>query len=119
MGASGADLPGVASSLAWSFLSLVFVCLVAVLALRWLAGRTAGRSTGAIRVLARCHLEQRRSVYLLGVGGRCFLVGVSEGPMSLLAEVDPINLPEEPPRRSGGGAGVGELLGRLLRKGGP
>jgi flagellar biogenesis protein FliO len=43
---------------------------------------------GALKILARCPLEPRRSVYLIETAGRCFLVGVGDGPMSLLAEVD-------------------------------
>jgi len=75
-------------SVAMSLASLGVVCVLAYLALRWLAGRGVGRPVGAIRVLARCPLEPRRSVYLIETAGRCFLVGVGEGPMSLLAEVD-------------------------------
>ena len=54
----------------------------------WQARRRPGRATGAIKVLARCPLEPRRSVYLIETAGRCFLVGVGDGPMALLAEVD-------------------------------
>jgi flagellar biosynthetic protein FliO len=75
-------------SLAMSFASLGVVCLLAYVALKWLAGRGVGRAMGAVKVLARCPLEPRRSVYLIETAGRCFLVGVGDGPMSLLAEVD-------------------------------
>ena len=75
-------------SVAMSLASLGVVCVLAYGALRWLAGRGIGRATGAINVLARCPLEPRRSVYLIETAGRCFLVGVGDGPMSLLAEVD-------------------------------
>ena len=63
--------------------------LLAYVALRWFSRRGAGRSEGPVRILARCPLEPRRAVYLLQVAGRCFLVGVGDGPMSLLAEIDP------------------------------
>jgi flagellar biosynthetic protein FliO len=75
-------------SLAMSFASLGVVCVLAYVALKWLAGRGVGRAVGAVKVLARCPLEPRRSVYLIETAGRCFLVGVGDGPMSLLAEVD-------------------------------
>ncbi len=75
-------------SVAMSLASLGVVCVLAYVALRWLAGRGVGRPTGAIKILARCPLEPRRSVYLIETAGRCFLVGVGDGPMSLLAEVD-------------------------------
>src|SRR5207248_162334 len=83
-----AELPSLGGSLALSFVSLGLVCLLAYLALKWLARRGVGRSAGPLRVLARCPLEPRRSVYLIETAGRCFLVGVGEGPMALLAEVD-------------------------------
>ena len=75
-------------SVAMSLASLGVVCVLAYLALRWLAGRGVGRAMGAVKILARCPLEPRRSVYLIETAGRCFLVGVGDGPMSLLAEVD-------------------------------
>src|SRR5215510_14941078 len=84
-----AQVPGVGwGSLALSFVSLGAVCLVAWAALRFLAGRGIGRASGAIRVVARCPLEPRRSVYVIAVAGRSFLVGVGDGPMALLAELD-------------------------------
>jgi flagellar biogenesis protein FliO len=43
---------------------------------------------GAVRVLARCPLEPRRAVYVIEAGGRWLLVGVGEGPMTVLAELD-------------------------------
>ena len=95
MGASAADLPGLGSSFALSLVSLAIVCLLAYLALRWFSRRGVGRSEGPVRVLARCPLEPRRAVYLLRVAGRCFLVGVGEGPMSLLAEIDPAAVTSE------------------------
>jgi flagellar biosynthetic protein FliO len=89
MGDTAGALPTLGwGSIAMSFASLGIVCLVAYVALKWLAGRGIGRATGAVKVLARCPLEPRRSVYLIETAGRCFLVGVGDGPMSLLAEVD-------------------------------
>jgi flagellar biogenesis protein FliO len=44
-----------------------------------------------MRVVGRLPLEPRRSIYLVQVGGRCLVVGVGDGPMSLLSE-----LPEVP-----------------------
>ncbi len=42
-----------------------------------------------MRVLGRLELEPRRSVYGIAVAGRYWLVGVGDGPISLLAELDP------------------------------
>lgn len=89
----GAEVPGLGwSSIALSFGSLGLICLIAWAGLRLLAGRGIGggpaRATGAIRILARCPLEPHRSVFVIEAAGRCFLVGVGDGPMSLLAELD-------------------------------
>jgi flagellar biosynthetic protein FliO len=89
MGAGAtAELPSLGGSIALSFVSLGLVCLLAYVALRWLARRGVGQAAGPLKVLARCPLEPRRSVYLIEAAGRCFLVGVGDGPMALLAEVD-------------------------------
>jgi flagellar biosynthetic protein FliO len=101
-----------------SLVSLAVVCLLAYVALRWFSRRGVGRSEGPVRVLARCSLEPRRAVYLLQVAGRCFLVGVGDGPMSLLAEIDPAAVTSE----MGAGAPVpgglrfAEMLSRFRGK---
>src|SRR5450432_3708984 len=85
----GGQIPGVGwQSLALSFVSLGAVCVIAWIALKLLAGRGVGKASGAIRVVARCPLEPRRSVYVIEAAGRCFLVGVGDGPMAVLAELD-------------------------------
>jgi flagellar biosynthetic protein FliO len=86
---SAGQLPGLGGSLAVSLVSLGVVCLIAYLSLRFLSRRGLGRSVGPIKVLARYPLEPRRSLYLVEASGRCFLVGVGDGPMTMLAEVDP------------------------------
>lgn len=115
MGASAGDLPGMGGSLALSFLSLAVVCLVAYASLRWLSRRGGGKADGAIRVLSRCPLEPRRSVVLLQVGGRCFLVGVGDGPMAMLAEIDPESVKSEISERasSSSGSRFAEVLARI------
>ena len=61
---------------------------------RAIVERQLGRPPRAFRrVVARCPLEPRRSVYLIEAAGRCFLVGVGDGPMSLLAELDASRVP--------------------------
>jgi flagellar biosynthetic protein FliO len=95
MDAAG-QLPGLGwSSVVLSFASLGIVCLVAWGALRLLAGRGVGKASGAVRVVARCPLEPRRSVYVVEAAGRCFLIGVGDGPMAVLAELDADRLKAE------------------------
>ncbi len=104
-------------SVAMSLASLGVVCVLAYVALRWLAGRGVGRATGAIKVLARCPLEPRRSVYLIETAGRCFLVGVGDGPMSLLAEVDRTTVAETAAPSSVSAKGAfADVLARVLAR---
>jgi flagellar biosynthetic protein FliO len=109
------ELPSLGGSLAVSMLALGFVCLLAWVALRFLSRRGIGTGMGPIRVLARCPLEPRRSVYLIEAAGRCFLVGAGEGPMNLLAEVDPkaVPLPPRPQTLLGSTLRFGDILARL------
>jgi flagellar biosynthetic protein FliO len=110
-----AELPSLGGSLAVSMLALGLVCLLAWVALRWLSRRGVGTGMGPMRVVARLPLEPRRSVYLIEAAGRCFLVGAGEGPMSLLAEVDPkaVPLPPRPQPLLGSTLRFGDILARL------
>jgi flagellar biosynthetic protein FliO len=111
-----AELPGIGGSLAVSLVSLGLVCLLAYVSLRFLARRGVGRSSGPIRVLARCPLEPRRAVYLIEAAGRCFLVGVGDGPMAVLAELEAaaVERAAAAPPAPQGGAAFSEVLARVL-----
>jgi len=112
MGDSVAQVPGIGwESLALSFASLGVVCVLAWGTLRLLAGRGIGKASGAIRVVARCPLEPRRSVFVIETAGRCFLVGVGDGPMALLAELEADKLPRAPETA---GLRFADVLARLL-----
>ena len=116
MGDTAAQIPGIGwESLALSFASLGVVCVVAWGTLRLLAGRGIGKAAGAIRVVARCPLEPRRSVFVIETAGRCFLVGVGDGPMALLAELDADKLPPAPESAA---VRFGDVLARVLGRGG-
>ena len=116
MGAPGSDLPGLGGSLALSFVSLALVCLFAFLVLRWLGRKGVGRSNDCVRIIGRCFLEARRSIYLIEAGGRFFLVGVGEGPMSLLAEIDKAAILAPPAGGDKPSSTFGEVLARVLRR---
>jgi flagellar biosynthetic protein FliO len=118
MGDSAAQLPGLGwQSLALSFASLGVVCLVAWGALRLLAGRGVGRASGTLKVLARCPLEPRRSLFVVEAAGRCFLIGVGDGPMALLAELDADKLPRAAETGGPLPAPFGDVLRRVLARG--
>lgn len=90
MGAS-AGSGGAGLLLFETLLALVGVCLLAVVVLRWAAGRglgVAGRGR-AIAVLDRVALDARRSIVVVRVPGRLLLLGVGEnGAPTLLTELD-------------------------------
>jgi flagellar biogenesis protein FliO len=116
MGAPGSELPGLGSSIALSFVSLALVCFVAYFVLRWLGRRGVGHSDDCVLVRGRCFLEPRRCVYLIETGGRCFLVGVGDGPMSLLAEIDKAAIPAPAAVGDKQASSFAEVLSRVLRR---
>ena len=117
--AAAAELPSLGGSIAVSFLSLGLVCLLAYGALRLLARRGVGRGNGPLRVVARCPLEPRRSLYIVEAAGRCFLVGVGDGPMALLAEVDAakVEAAVEAEQRQRPAIPFAETLARVMARG--
>jgi flagellar biosynthetic protein FliO len=93
--------PGIGEALIRSMLALLFVCGLAYGALRalkrwggagWRRGEASG---GGIRMESRLALEPRRSVCVIAVDGRRFLLGVSEGQIATLAELSPGALAED------------------------
>lgn len=99
-----------------SLVSLAIVCFAAFFVLRWLNRKGVGRSDDCIRILGRCFLEPRRSVYVIEAGGRCFLLGVGEGPMSLLAEIDKATLSVPTSGIDMPGTAFSQALARVLRR---
>jgi flagellar biosynthetic protein FliO len=111
-----ADLPSYGGSLALTFVSLAFVCLLAWVVLRLIARKGVGRGEGGLRVVARCPLEPRRSVYVVEAGSRCFLIGVGDGSMSLIAELDGATLssPSQGSAESRQSTKFSEVLSRAM-----
>lgn len=69
------------------------VSLGVVLGLFWLVARTGAKKLGGSRALLRVHgrqsLSRTASVAVVEVGSRVLVVGVSEGGVRLLTELDP------------------------------
>ena len=66
---------------------LIGLSIVSAAAIVLLRRRARGETAG-MRVVGKLALEPRRAIYMIEVGGRCFLVGVGDGPMTLLSEVE-------------------------------
>lgn len=116
---AGEGLPGgYGSSLLQAVLALGVVCLVAWGVLRVLGRHGLGRlRSGRIEVLERVPLDARRSLYLVRIGERAWLVGAGDGASpTLLAELTPDALP---PPTEAEGRPFREALDRLARRGGP
>jgi flagellar biosynthetic protein FliO len=111
------SLPGFGGSLAISLLSLGVVCLIAWAALRFLGKRGVGRPNGPIKVLGRYPLEPRRSLYVIETAGRCFLIGVGDGPMTMLAELGAAEVKAAQPAPIQSGTKFADVLARVLGRG--
>jgi len=72
-------------------IGVTVACAAALVVLRRQARARA--ETAGMRVVGRLGLEPRRAIYLVEVGGRCFMVGVGDGPMTMLGEVDAPSAP--------------------------
>ena len=66
---------------------MIGLTLVSAAVLLWLKRRGGGETAG-MRVVGRLALEPRRSIYLVEVGSKRFMVGVGDGPMTMLGEVE-------------------------------
>jgi flagellar biogenesis protein FliO len=66
---------------------LIGLCFVSAAVLVLLRRRARGETAG-MRVVGKLALEPRRAIYMVEVGGRCFLVGVGDGPMAMLGECE-------------------------------
>jgi len=116
-----ADLTaGYAWLLAETLVALVAVCLLALVALRWGLRRLgvpgAAMEGGRIHVLERVAVDPRRSLLLVSVGPRILLVGTGDGPMTMLAEIDPATLPALPAKKT---VAFREILARALGRRAP
>ncbi len=109
------DLPGgYGVSLLQTLLALAAVCVLAWVVLRWSAKRGLGLGGGRrIKVLERVPLDGRRALYLVEVGGRVLLIGAGDASApSVLAELDPDELPDLPESKS-----FGDLIARVRGSG--
>jgi flagellar protein FliO/FliZ len=91
-------------------LALALVCLLAYVALRLLrrlSGLGGGAGSGALRIIERCPLSPRQTLWLVEVAGRYFLLGATDQQVTRLAELEPGTIPPPPERPS-----LRELLSR-------
>src|SRR5579864_8539736 len=96
-----------------TLVTLVAVCGLAFLVL-WGGRRLGlGRPSGPLELLGHLPLDARRAVYLVQVGDRVFVVGVSEGGFTKLGEIAASELPHVPLERS---RPFVEILARALAR---
>jgi flagellar protein FliO/FliZ len=95
-----APLPtGYGAALLQTLVSLLAVCLLAWLLLRWGARRgfAFGGRGQRVKVIERVALDPRRTLYVVEVGGKVLLLGAGDGASpTLISELDPASMPSEP-----------------------
>jgi flagellar protein FliO/FliZ len=101
-----------------SYLFETIVMLVVVCGLAFgamvLAKRVGiGRAHGPIELVGQLPLDARRSLYLVKVGARVFLVGVGEGGFEKIGEIGADEVPEA---KAPAGTSFTDLFARALAK---
>jgi flagellar biogenesis protein FliO len=117
---AGLAPPGYLTALLQMVGALLLVCVLAYVVLRGLR-RVAGRRgpTGSVRVLERCPLSPRHSLWVVEIGERCLLLGSSDspgGPLTRLAELDRAALGEAPTAVASGRGSFREILGKIASR---
>ena len=118
LGAATAEIAtGYGAYLLQTTLALIGVSALAV-AVLWGLRRRGGVAGGGLRVVAQLTLEPRRSLYVVEAAGKYLLLGVGEGTMALLGELDAAQVRQI---EAGEGAaapfGLGDVIRRVLGKG--
>jgi flagellar protein FliO/FliZ len=98
--------------LATTVVALAVVCALAIGALRALGRKGVGGGAAGLKVVARLALEPRRTLYVVEAGGKCLLVGVGDGPMAVLAELDPSQVRAATPEPAA--TSLGDVVKRVL-----
>jgi flagellar biogenesis protein FliO len=80
-------MPGYASYLVETMVTLLLVCGAAALVLIGARKFGIGRASGPLSLMGQLPLDARRSVYLIKVADKVLVVGASEGGMVKLAEL--------------------------------
>lgn len=76
--------------------ALVVVCVLAYLLLRLAQRHLGGRAQGGLlRVVDRCPLTGRQSLWVVEVDGRFFLIGTTDGSITKLAELEGDQIPSD------------------------
>jgi flagellar biosynthetic protein FliO len=83
------ELPGYGAFLVETLVILAVVCALAWVILKYGVRRGGLRQAGLLKVVARLPLEPRRTLYVVEAPGKTLLIGVSEGAIATLAELDP------------------------------
>ncbi len=76
-------------------MTLLLVCVVAVVVLYGARRFGIGRARGPIELVGQLPLDARRAIYLVRVGAQVIVVGASEAGLARLGEVADSALPKE------------------------
>jgi flagellar biogenesis protein FliO len=90
-------MPDYGSTLLRLAVVLVGVCLLAWVSLRWGFKRYQPTTDGPVRVRARIPVEPRRTILLLEIGEKVFVVASTEHGMQSLGQMQTCDVPEVEP----------------------
>jgi flagellar protein FliO/FliZ len=93
--------------------ALIYFLLKKVLPM--LVGMAAFRNQ-TIHILERVPIDQRRSMLVVEVQGKIYLVGSAEGQVNILMELDPEKLPAKTPIGQKASRGFDEILKKTFLK---
>ena len=120
------DMPSYGSLLLQTILALLLVCVLAYVLLRyglkWLLPKREG-SLGAMDVVDRLPLDGRRTLYLVKLGERVFVLAATDSQIQSVGEVSADEIPglaaweakREAQRSSSAGARFKEVLDGVLK----
>jgi len=106
------ETPGFGALLLETTLILIALCILAYITLRFVSRRMLkAPSGGKLELLARLALDTRRSACVVRAGSKILLLGVGDGDVRLISELDP----EEWRSEETGTNGFAEILSAKMK----
>jgi flagellar protein FliO/FliZ len=105
-------MPSLTTYIVQTVVTLLAIVVLAVLVLYAARRLGVGRAAGPLELVGRLPLDARRTVYLVRVAEKVFVLGASEAGLSKLGEIPGDSFPPEPPTRTS--STFAEVLARAL-----
>jgi flagellar biogenesis protein FliO len=113
------NLPGLTGRVFLALALILVLIVAAVSLLKYLGGRTGITPRGPLKVIDRCFLGPKKSLYVVRMGGRGVVVGVTDTGIHPVLELSPEEVdrlyPASPPPGAASG-GFSSLLREMATK---